>query len=263
MWLALIPPLAALETTKRTNYQLMLPHLASNHEYSEHYRALCNNASQFVMLDNGIAESNAWPWDHLCEMAWNFGVDEIVLPDVIGDLDKTIQASAAFINDFRRETPLGCGLMFVAQGQNFAECCRAITWAAARPQVTTIGIPRHLLQTTGDHMIRFRLVKYIERVNQEYLFRRPMPIQIHFLGASPLWVREIEVAGHFLRGKIRGMDTSMPFVYGMCNEIISDTVQTIGRSENFFEWKSPQDVRYREKMDYNVDTFIRWANGDA
>lgn len=272
MKLALIPPLAALEQTKRTNYQLMLPHLLTDDKYYRTYREHCNDPDQFVIFDNGEAEEVKLNWNALLEWADIMKPDEFVIPDSIGELDATIQLAQHFLQEWASMLPPQVQLMFVAQGQNYAEVCRSIQWAASRGRITTIGIPRHLIKTTGDRMIRMRLVEYIQRVNQEQFFNHP-PLQIHLLGASPLWVFEAEIAGHFLGGKIRGMDTSMPFVYGLEGVRIDEerpgqisrqkdyfNRQPSKGADNFTKWHRRAQIRSTED---NIQTMLRWVNGDA
>jgi hypothetical protein len=179
-------------------------------------------------------------------MAVSFGVDEIVLPDVIGDANGTIYATQTFLGGYReRLYKANIERMFVVQGQNYSECCRTIAWAYAHG-IRTFGIPRHLLETTKDLMIRFRLTEYIHAAWNNST--------IHFLGASPLWSRELQVAGHFLKGKVRGMDTSMPYVYAIGAQPVEGDAK-IKRQRDYFDVPNV----YQYWAEHNVQTMIGWA----
>src|SRR4051812_20646349 len=129
MKLALIPPIDLLDRTCETQFQLMLPHLIYDERYAYTYRAHCRDPRQYVILDNGEAEGETIPVWKLASIAMDFGVNEIVLPDTIGNMLDTMEKAEAFIDmatdgfDLvtRAFLEYRTKFMFVVQGQNLQE----------------------------------------------------------------------------------------------------------------------------------------------
>ena|SRR6478609_2047303 len=247
MELALIPPYAHLDTLQERNYHLMLPQCTKNSAYFDTYAQLCQSVDNFVILDNGIAENQAWPWDSLISLGGAFGVSEIVLPDVMGDMKKTIHE----IQAVQDRTPDIFSYMAVVQGQTMNEIQTCIDIYAAMPYVSTLGIPRHLIKTLDNPHVREWIVKWASR---EY----PGEFQIHLLGSAPTRPQEMADMPGDVKALIRGTDTSLPYVqalYGNHLRIASEE----GRQENYFElegWGLQPHL-----MDENIQQLQEWVNG--
>jgi hypothetical protein len=203
MKLALIPPVQWLESfTNMTKCQLMLPQMLRNSAYSFHYSSLCAKLTEFVILDNGAAEKDPFDAEALLLIARHFRVSEVVASDVLGDTAATTIATEHFLN---KATELGYEgrIAIVLQGRELEFALNMVfRFIELNKGVTTVHIPRSLIQV-GREWARLDLAAHI---HNKYPY-----IDIHLLGASNLWPKEIlEAARNY--PFIRSMDTSMPFV---------------------------------------------------
>lgn len=206
MKLALIPPIDLLDLTSLTEMQLMLPHLVSNDRYAYTYHYHCKDPEQFVILDNGEAEGVSIDPNRLLEIAFDFAVDQIVVPDTIGDATATMRNLDWFIDFLHRKgiPSSQISLMFVAQGKNLMEVRESIHHAMNYNEVHTIGLPRHLLTTTGIHDARHQLVRWFQEEYKDIL-----GVDIHLLGGSPN--HPTEIRQYKWPEIVRSTDTSSPF----------------------------------------------------
>jgi hypothetical protein len=249
MKLALIPPIDMLDDTCLTHVQMMLPHLLKFPFYANAYRRLAQDSTQFVIMDNGAAESETFNMEALLFNAMSFNVDEIVCPDALGNALNTFDLTGRFI-DLAIKEKWTKGLGVVAQGSTVHEAYdTAVEMIEAfKAVVTAVHIPRLLIKP-GRLSARLFLAK---RLHDEY-----PNISIHLLGASPLWCSEIKRAPVY----IRSMDTSMPYVYGRARYYVDRQYgtppPTRGNDESFFtsKWNSPQ----YSACQYNVETMLKWS----
>ncbi len=254
MKIAFIPPHSLLHYTERTNYQLYLPHLIKDINYFNTYLKYCSREEQFVILDNGAAEDETLTSLDLVALAMRMRPDEVVIPDVIGDMRATIAAAEAFWFDVipaKEFTPLPFSLMFVAQGQTFLEVMKSANWACQQDWISTIGIPRHLVTTLGDPLARVRVANVIQGHNYSK--------QIHFLGGNPEFPTEVEFLSDpkvTNQRNVRGMDTSMPFNYAYMGEYVyEESVSVIKRPEGYFSL--PDKAFNSEALTLNVEYFLQ------
>lgn len=220
--LALIPPIAHVNSIRNTDYQLLLPQLLSNPRYVHAYlRARRDGA--FMILDNGIAEGVQTSIGELHAKARMMMVNEIVVPDTLGDLESTIlqakQYEASALREFR--------YMGVVQGKTLAECYDCIRAFGELPYICTLGIPRHLL-TTINKDARALIVAFVRR-NFGWRFA------VHLLGTSREYMKEFENYGqHYQDQGVRGVDTSAPYVYALAGATLVDNIRT-ERPDNYFD----------------------------
>lgn len=251
MKLALIPPFSGLHfITVNYVYQLMLPQLIYNPLYAEKYKHLCE--ANFVMMDNGAAEGKMLKNKDLLEVAHEYQPSELILPDIKGDALGTLEVIKEFLSMRPRNNLFpDMGLMAVAQGRSGIELQRMIEVIAKMNRVTTIGIPRHLVETIGNKAARLTLARWI---NKRYGHR----FEIHFLGAAPAWPYEVFFAREL--GFIRGMDTSMPFNYALRSLPVRDDRLNIRRPDRYFDlgFTAAQDEIARR----NCAIMHQWATGD-
>jgi len=209
MKLALIPPIDMLDLTCETDMQLMLPQLIDNERYAYTYRQHCKDPDQYVILDNGEAEGVYTPPENLLDTARYFQVNEVIIPDVIGDYIETMRRFEEFVDIIdnyedhftERLTPL-C-FMFVAQGKNEKEVKLAIETALQYDKVSCIALPRHLVKTLSNPEARLRLAKWFEREHGKE------GVSIHLLGGAPTHPTEIKM--HSWPRIVRSHDTSSPW----------------------------------------------------
>lgn len=249
MRLALIPPIELLEYTDETDLQLMLPQLLSNDVYRYVYQRHCDDPHQYVILDNGIAEGVETQAGQLIKTAHQFGVDEIVIPDIMLDARGTLNEYEKFW-DYARESESLKGLktMFVLQGRNEDELFTMADHACnPRFRAHVIGIPRHTLVTCNNERIRRSLSRYIHSRNKTK--------QIHLLGASPEFPSELK---HF-RGTryVRSTDTSSAFNYAFQGELLAQKYAPIRRPPGYFDLHWTQF--HMDKLDKNVKKLRCWT----
>jgi hypothetical protein len=253
MRLALIPPVSLLGATFRTDYQLMLPQLCDNPTYAGAYRSHCKDPRTYVILDNGAAEGHAPNKIELLQYANRFKVDEIVLPDVLGDMNKTLELSRECLDYMHMTTTIKqFNTMFVCQGADQFEFVERADIAARWPEVTSIGIPRHTLVTCDNKLARVSIANILqsgERFNK----------QIHFLGASPFSPTEAKLLADpsvTTQRLVRGMDTSMPFNYAYKLMNLRDGV-VVNRVDDYFSLPSDAfDVGFLQQQ---IDTYLKWV----
>lgn len=261
MKVAFIPPFSLLGQTARTDYQLMLPHLLSNEVYHQRCTELCANPHQFVILDNGAAEGVRISDSQLLLLAGTYRVSELAIPDVLYDSKATLKRMDSFMQIYTSTFGVkNCQLGFVAQGLNSAESMytvREVLNGPWEPYISTVYIPRLLIQASGDRRER---IKVAQRIDQEFGPR----LAIHFFGASPLWCSEVQEAARVVPF-VRGIDTSMPFNYAYHNiRIEYDTNaypldNPIERPNHYFEL-SAEHFNTRKLID-NQKTYLAWAGG--
>ncbi len=229
MKLALIPPFCHLEDTAKTDYQLMLPHLVSHPEYEKQYMHLCSDPRQFVILDNGVAEGKKIPFREILDIGIRFGVDEIVLPDVMGDAVRTMNAASQAI--YQQGVHYAARYMFVLQGQTYDEVFMTAKYALSFSNVWSLGIPRHLIETIGDPKARWRIVEMLTSHLDVY---GAGSRGIHLLGMNPTCPREMEDVPDWLKAKVRGFDTSAPYNFAYWGHSMMDKV-SMKRPKKYFE----------------------------
>jgi len=274
MKLALIPPISWLPTSSVTNYQLMLPHLVTDRDYANHYRALAKQSRQYVILDNGEAEGQRQKFHpaQLVGLGIYCEVDEVVIPDVIGDQVETLNK----MNDFfaavgyhgsrpglLRNDAFSSGdvaklkFMAVAQGKTYQEVydCIKMMMDLHGEKIHTIALPRHLIETVGDHTIRLSLA---EDIHADYCVGAKNKMRIHCLGASPKWPKEmLELAK---QGIVDGMDTSMPYNWAYNDLWMNQGADEVKRPPRYFS--RPARNFNADALHYNIGLCKRWANGD-
>lgn len=257
MKLAVIPPVSCLSEINDREVHLLLPQLYDRYLPYEHFYMDLQKymKPKFFILDNGAAEGDLYHLPFLYELAEDFGhVDEIVIPDVMGDCQGTLAILKA--SDLRMKYRH----MYVAHGHSALEVLHGAKIAMRKPGVSTIGLPRCLFDTVynNPHGIRLRveLACAIKRLAQ----RMGLETQVHLLGASPLWYAEARHAAHC--PAIRSMDTSLPYVlashgYRLDNKSLPKIPQGLKRKDNYFDWNLTKWDLARARE--NVEHMDRWV----
>ena len=99
MKLGWIAPLNKLYLALDGDLCLILPQFLNDRRYQEWVKE-CKKREQILMLDNGAFEDNIVTLGTLKRYAKKYGVDWVVLPDVIGDYDATVKASKEAVGEF-------------------------------------------------------------------------------------------------------------------------------------------------------------------
>jgi hypothetical protein len=260
MKLAVIPPVAVLNDIQYREVHLLLPQLIDRYlPYENFYMYMPkkkdlkvhSTCDKFYILDNGAAEGEKWTLQELYEIADEYGyVDEIVVPDVMGDG----KASLDIVQTAKLRT--GKRHMYVAHGRTMGSVCKNIASAIRVPGVTTIGLPRCLFDTVINNPHGERLRIELARVTRHLATRLGLSIEVHLLGAHPLWYQELQQAAS--ETAIRSMDTSLPYVIASHGYMMSgQTPQGLKRKEGYFDWE-PSDEE-ASKIWFNVQLMDRWV----
>lgn len=139
MRFAFIVPIAHLREAKMSDFHLCLAHLLHHKEYFDFYKE-CVESGEYVILDNGTVEvGEPYPDEKLYELVRELQPAEVVAPDFLGDTQRTIDATKAFVANFPPELKTHTRIMTPIQGKTLGammECYEAI-----RGLGDVIGVP--------------------------------------------------------------------------------------------------------------------------
>jgi hypothetical protein len=170
--------------------------------------------------------------------------DEIVVPDIMGNAQKTI----ALAYKFEAFAESNMNYMGVVQGKNIAEIIKCATALSFLEYITVLGLPR-VLANTIHRDIR---VNFCESLRDMY--DRQLPI--HCLGSSEDPAEVMSLA----RTQARSIDTSVPFVAAYKKQHINLFAYD-KRQKNYFDLPMP-DLATRELVEDNVRTYLAWARAE-
>jgi hypothetical protein len=251
MDVALIPPYSMMHTIVGRRYYMLLPSSLTNLNYRAFHNDLITTKS-YVILDNGMFEDSMMSNDRLIDLANMWQVDEVVMPDVRGDMEGTLKAVDQFLNMFTLinfdKTP---SLMVVIQVQRKDQIEEFLQRAGdlerlhfGRHGVFTYGIPRRLAEDI-DREVRIRTAAQV-------CIYFPNN-HIHLLGyARTRGVNEIAA----LSGMVRSIDTDAPYVWA-ANHALLGGPGVYERPERYMDMKSIPDT-YLQR---NIATLNRWSSG--
>lgn len=252
MKVAFIPPRGMTSYASRGDILMCLAQLLNaslDPSYDETMSRL--RSKKFALLDNGANEGQPLTGEALAYIDKIFEPDELVLPDVLGNADETYKTSTEYLRVFGRA---GASYMGVVQGTNRSELQSLIARYAKVSSITTLGLPRLLLDRTY-HAIRLDMATWVDT-------NFPNRFQVHFLGASSTWLKEPYFASKY-GTPARSIDTSLPFNYGLAGVRIEDyqgvTDKKIDRPEGYFE--RMHSLNARTTVLYNMEIYKEWCNG--
>ncbi len=251
-----IPPFAMLN--QMTGYrQLMLPHLIWNEEYCKHFRKT-RNLGQYIILDNGAAEGQEVAWSRLIDVANEYRVDELVLPDTLGNPIDTLSKGKDFIKDLGGQIPARTKLGFVLHGNNARDAIETYERlkrdsAAFFKRLEVLYIPR-ILVTPENPKARIEVADYILR-------SETLPRRIHFLGASPHRIDEGKWLREGLVRAVRSMDTSAPFVYALRHSYVNDGKKYLRDQDTYFSSLVTNNIRAIAMR--NCEVMDEWIGAKA
>jgi hypothetical protein len=208
--------------------------------YLNHYKG----GSDFKILDNGVAEGVETEWDDLFNIAAQLGVHEIVVPDAMGECDRTIDLAL----DFKKHLRNGFQYMGVAQGKSLVEVLKCTTALDKMGYMTTLGVPRCLNRIIHKAFRQSFLEGILPRNTFDF-------VDYHCLGTSE-WITEVKALADIDSPKLRGIDTSLPCVMGLAGKRI-DEHEYRGRPDDFFG-AIPTEWQYNESY-HNCAKFLTWA----
>ena len=174
--------------------------LVRSAEYRRMYYSL-RLKGHYIIVDNGAAESDTLPFKQIVEIANKIGADEIAMPDVLRDMERTVIATRKAIGLVPKTKR-----MLIPQGKDWAawnECVKQLMLKGGK----SLGIPKLLEQYPGG---RARALDYLvtKGIHKE--------IDVHLLGANENPLNEISVLQNQFSW-IRGIDTGAPVAYAQQN----------------------------------------------
>ena len=250
--LAVIPPISLCDAYKNQGYYLYLPQLLWHPTYQSWVYETVEEPDAYTILDNGAFEGTMTSIPDLFDIAWRFGINEIVIPDVMRDMAGTIDQLKKFESaskEYRIRDRGKTNFMAVVQGRSVQECFNCVSEISKFPFVTAIGVPKHLCATVG-RTTRMQVLRYIdEKWDNAY--------QVHFLGGVSQYPTEVNSAKRY--ECFRGMDTSMPFFAAYHGEslVMRPSGMDNERPPKYFDL-APTDLPERLTK-LNVETLRKWA----
>ncbi len=242
MQIAIIPPKAYTEMAAG-DYHLILPQLIETKKRSA-YRLFYKEVEGYKILDNGAAEGAMVAPAHLMEVARDLAVDEVVVPDILGDAAMTYRLAREFNNvansyDWLKFTG-------VVQGRDRAEIVQSIHLFMDLEYISVLAVPRHLCQKVSKY-VRYDIVNALHDELAERFEA------VHFLGSSS-WIKEPVLLSDLPIA--RGMDTSLPVYMGMSGKTLYDSWQP--RPKGYFN--SGHIGLAKEEIIYdNIRRYRDWA----
>lgn len=255
MKVALIPPLGWERYINEGTMGMSLAQV-EDPDYRAAFLKYSWGKDSHLIIDNGAAEGDTVANHTLMQVAGSIGAHEIVLPDVPGDRVGTIQAVHQFLRFNKRYVYSDkTQYMGVVQGRTIAQLQDCISYYAGRPEITCVGIPRHLLTSVGPQSIRVDLANWIKNEGLE--------IQVHMLGTHRAYPAEARWFGSYTP-HVRSIDTSAPFVYAMAGYALGNTTKQVDRVPTYLKERysvpEPHLSMHRLVM-YNIGVLKRWTNG--
>lgn len=223
MDIAFICGMYNLELSDYGDYHFILAQEARRHKA---VRAYYKESEMYKTLDNGTAEKSRVPFSILVDMANEIDADEVVAPDVVGDIDETIDDTSAFLSEYSNEP---FEVMGVPQGSTGLEWFECLDWMLKNDNIHSIGLSRlSIPMCFPDVSLANSRLRCLQAITQAYsseTFNKP----IHLLGCSEpaelrnlyVWLCNNETYEwgdknlSWLEDTIRSVDTMTPFILGL------------------------------------------------
>jgi len=141
MKVGFIVPVKYLRLSLESDFHLILPHIVEEYpEYGKFYKKRIK-AGDFVMLDNSTFELGR-PIDieKQREIAYKLQVNEVVLPDFLGDSNKTLKNIEKTLSTIY--TNKDFSIAGVSQGKSFKSYINCFQQLIKIKEINTIGMPR-------------------------------------------------------------------------------------------------------------------------
>jgi len=245
---ALIAPKGYEDSVLHSDIHLMLPlpGTLSNSAYLRTYKE-AKRRGDYIILDNGVAEGQLVDVDTLLSTAELVGAQEVVAPDVMGNSIGTHKLTQDFLLRSTVELKrMHLKVMGVLQGRTWSDRMSLASYYASQPEITTIGIPKVVVQYRGS-TIRAVTAQWLEETF-------PRRFEIHLLGASEHFVDELKEV-HFI-GDIRSTDSALPYKFTRARQRLGYDHEHVKRWSTYFT--APENLD-QDLLGYNIQTYLRWA----
>jgi hypothetical protein len=152
----------------------------------------------FIMIDNGAAESVQLHVHELVQAARDIKADEIILPDVLGDKDATLGAT---LHDITRNAIPARMRAVCPQGNSIEEWIECLQIMKDSLEFATVCVPKHLERFEGG---RRKVLEWLtDNYYQDFY-------NIHLLGVWGYPYKEMMALKPYT-SVCRGIDTALPF----------------------------------------------------
>jgi hypothetical protein len=246
MKVAVIPPRHYWHYVGHGEAWLGLAQMVDETYWMHHHR----HPGQIRIMDNGAAEGEMVSNLKLLLTAKKHTAKEVVLPDELTDHLATMDKVGQFFKERADDTRLNdFDYVGVVQGRSFRQVKACIDYYASNPKITTLGVPRLLIDYMGPEA-RIVIANWVKRQYDDRF-------QIHLLGTNKTYPREVLRAA-LDAPHIRSVDTSLPFNFAIADARLEDN-REIGRPHGYLDlnW-SGLDVGL---IQHNIATLKEWANG--
>lgn len=259
---AIITPIPLLEKyAVRSNFHLVLAHLVlSSREYTEFYRWR-SREGDYLLLDNGVAETGVpRPIEEIVHAAKLVEADEIILPDALFDMDRTLlnAGEAVMWLDCRGITAYR--VMAVPQGRTLPDWLRCYQELLSLGSVESIGVSKFVADIVpareGRPGGREAVVDVLDLLglvdpNREYhlLGVRSDPLEVLRCSQRYRWLRSVDSCIAVMSGQ-QGLRFPDPL----------RGAEPYKRPESEFDFHSDSDP-YPDITDENVRLYLGWAQG--
>lgn len=229
----------------------MLPQLWESAKYSNFYRQR-KAEGDYLILDNGVAEGVKLGSLDYVDIIRQVGPDEFVLPDVMGDCDRTIEAARDFLSSIPGKFSVhDIKMVGVLQGKTHQELFKCLGFYASIG-VQVIAVPRILNKIMKHKMTR---ITFIESMVQKKLEHFVYDFSSwHCLGSSN-WIQEVAA---LVGTGCRSIDTCLPISLALHGLSIEDNSHR-DRLPDYFNIEAPTHGITRKLIEHNIDTYLTLA----
>lgn len=215
MKLAFITPTNALkQISSLGDIEFCLaPYALRDKKYKQYFIDAKKKEGRYVILDNGVAEGDLISNEKLVNLAVEMKVDELIIPDVIGDNKQTKIMRKKFLEryyDILKSSNIK--IQSVIQGNSFGEYLGEVVELDCDDRIDVIGVPFRMnyckFNKTNDRkncmFNRIMFLKFIDKVEKP----------IHMLGNN----LSIELT-MIDNTKVRSCDSKLMARYGLSGKI--------------------------------------------
>jgi hypothetical protein len=205
MKIATILPVPHLHLEEGNGFHMTLAHLLGDEAYQEFFSKEARQGN-FVMLDNSIIEvGTPLKMENLIKLAVWIKASELVIPDALNDMGKTIKLGEDSISKWFGEV----NLVAVPQGKTKTEWLSCLNEVLLWP-IKTVGISRMLYGIFEDRCEALSSAKRLLDSEKN----------IHLLGCRDLL--EIRKIRKVLGDRVRSVDSGISAIYSGVGMRMSD-----------------------------------------
>ena len=187
-------------------------------KYSEYKQYFVNQLKQgrFVIGDNLVAEGETIPTDELVKIALELNITELIIPDIIGNKQKTDEMRKDFLDKYYNDCfQSEIRLMSVVQGSSLDEYMQCFNELNNDDKIHTIGLPFRMKFFKFKDMHKDLLHAY-NRLLFLNLIKDKVKKPIHCLGCNSI----MELLAINKLGFVRSLDSKILARYSKNKEEI-------------------------------------------